>query len=124
MISTVGVIDEKTLARRVRIVASGPCPMLIAGAYVDAAFTSADAAVPAPLVLVVPREAVVEVRGAPLVVVAARKPGTFVGRAVKVGRTTTEDIVIEDGLVDGESVVVTGAILLKGELLRSELESP
>ncbi len=124
VISTVGVIDEKTLARRVRIVASGPCPMLIAGAYVDAAFTSADAAVPAPLVLVVPREAVVEVRGAPLVFVAAREPGTFVGRAVKVGRTTTEDIVIEDGLVDGESVVVTGAILLKGELLRSELESP
>ena len=122
VIATVGVVDERTLARRLRIVPLAPCAWLIAGAYVDASFTSA-AATPAPPVLAVPREAVVEVRGAPLVFVPAGPPGTFLARAVKLGRSSAEDVVIEDGLTDGESVVIGGAILLKGELLRAELES-
>jgi hypothetical protein len=42
---------------------------------------------------------------------------------VRVGRTTTEDVAIDDGLGEGDAVVVVGAVLLKGELLRAELES-
>jgi cobalt-zinc-cadmium efflux system membrane fusion protein len=56
--------------------------------------------------------------------VATPERGVFVGRAVRVGAATSDDVTIEDGLTEGENVVVSGAILLKGELLRTELESP
>lgn len=123
VVSTVGVVDERTRARRVRIVAAGPCAMLVAGAYVDASFTSAALAMAATPVLAVPKDAVVDVRGAPTVFVATAPSGTFAAHVVRVGRATTEDVAVEDGLSEGDPVVVVGAILLKGELLRSELES-
>jgi cobalt-zinc-cadmium efflux system membrane fusion protein len=121
--ATLGVVDESTRARRVRILPDGPCPLLVAGAYVDASFTSSALATAAAPVLAVPKEAVVDVRGAPTVFVAAPQSGTFAARSVRVGRTTTEDVAIDDGLGEGDPVVVVGAVLLKGELLRAELES-
>lgn len=121
--ATVGLVDEKTRARRVRIVPDGPCALLVPGAYVDAAFTSAALGGGAAPALSLPKDAVVEVRGAPTVFVAGKKPGTFAAHVVRVGRTTTEDVSIEDGIEDGDRIVVVGAVLLKGELLRSELES-
>ncbi|HSO37822.1 MAG TPA: efflux RND transporter periplasmic adaptor subunit [Labilithrix sp.] len=124
VVSTLAVVDERTLARRVRIVPVAPCPMLVAGSYIDASFTSAAVAGVTPQTLAIPKEAVVDVRGAALVFVATPERGVFVGRAVRVGAATSDDITIEDGLTEGENVVVSGAILLKGELLRTELESP
>jgi cobalt-zinc-cadmium efflux system membrane fusion protein len=123
VVSTVGVVDERTRARRVRIVPNGACAMLVAGAYIDASFTSASLAIGAAPVLAVPKDAVVDVRGAPTVFVARPPSGTFAAHLVRTGRATTEDVAIEEGLAEGDPVVVVGAVLLKGELLRAELES-
>ena len=122
--TTVGLVDERTRARRVRIVPDGPCALLVPGAYVDAMFTSSSLGIASEPVLALPKNAVVEVRGAPTVFVAAKKPGAFTAHVVRVSRTTTEDVAIESGLAEGDQVVVEGAVLLKGELLRAELESP
>ncbi len=121
--ATVGLVDERTRARRVRIVPDGPCALLVPGAYVDAAFTSAALGIESAPALALPKEAVVDVRGAPTVFVAEGKPGAFSAHVVRVGRTTTEDVAVDDGIAEGDRVVVVGAVLLKGELLRSELES-
>jgi membrane fusion protein, heavy metal efflux system len=121
--ATVGLVDEKTRARRVRIVPDGPCAILVPGAYIDAAFTSTALGAASTPALAVPKDAVVDVRGAPTVFVAHGKPGSFTAHVVRVGRTTTDDVSIDDGVTEGDRVVVVGAVLLKGELLRSELES-
>jgi cobalt-zinc-cadmium efflux system membrane fusion protein len=121
--STLGVVDDRTRARRIRIVPDGPCALLVPGAFVEASFTSAQLGAAAPAALAIPKEAVVDVRGAPTVFVAEPQSGAFAARAVHVGRATTDDVAIEDGLAEGDRVVVVGAVLLKGELLRSELES-
>ena len=120
--ATLAVIDDKTRARRIRIVPDGPCAFLAPGAFVDASFTSM--ASDASIAVVVPKGAVVDVRGAPTVFVAHGNDGVLSARVVRVGRTTSEDVAIEDGLAEGESVAITGSVLLKGELLRGELESP
>jgi multidrug efflux pump subunit AcrA (membrane-fusion protein) len=107
----------------VRIVPDAPCALLVPGAYIDAAFTSAALGVESVPVLSLPRDAVIDVRGAQTVFVAESKSGTFAAHVVRVGHTTTEDVAIDDGIAEGDRVVVVGAVLLKGELLRSELES-
>jgi cobalt-zinc-cadmium efflux system membrane fusion protein len=122
--ATVDLVDERTRARRVTIVPDGPCALLVPGAYVDAAFTSSSLGSAGEPTLALPKDAVVEVRGAPTVFVAEKKPGSFTAHVVRVSRTTTEDVAIESGIAEGDQVVVTGAVLLKGELLRAELESP
>lgn len=121
--ATVGLVDDKTRARRVRIVPDGPCAILVPGAYIDAAFTSSALGASAAPTLALPKDAVVDVRGAPTVFVAHGKPGSFAAHVVRLGRTTTDDVAIDDGVTEGDRVVVVGAVLLKGELLRSELES-
>ena len=123
ILSTIAVVEEKSRARRLRIAPDGPCTMLVPGAYVDVSLTSASLPAGAGAVLAVPKEAVVDVRGASTVFVAGAEKGTFAARVVRTGRQTTEDIAIEDGVAEGDLVATTGAVLLKGELLRSELES-
>ncbi|MDB4934277.1 MAG: putative Co/Zn/Cd efflux system rane fusion protein [Labilithrix sp.] len=123
VLATIAAVDEKTRARRVRVAPDRPCPMLVPGAYVDVSLTSAALGTGAASALAVPKEAVVDVRGAPTVFVAGREKGSFAAHVVRTGRTTTEDIAIDEGLAEGDLVVVVGAVMLKGELLRSELES-
>jgi cobalt-zinc-cadmium efflux system membrane fusion protein len=120
--STLGVVDDRTRARRVRIIPDGACAMLVPGAFIDVSFTSAALGTDAPRILAIPKEAIIDVRGVPTTFVAQPQAGAFVPRFVRVGRATTEDVAIEEGLVEGDSVVVVGALLLKGEMLRSELE--
>jgi cobalt-zinc-cadmium efflux system membrane fusion protein len=117
--SDVGVVDEATRTRSVRLEASEVCAVLVPGGFVDVLLPSEVEATP---VIVVPREAPIEVHEAKVVFVTTDHGATFTARAVRVGRIVGKDAVIEDGLREGEEVVVRGAILLKGELLRSELE--
>jgi multidrug efflux pump subunit AcrA (membrane-fusion protein) len=72
--------------------------------------------------LVVPRNAIVDVRGKPTVFVAGSTPGEFSARAVQAGSGDSNEVTIDSGLSAGEQVVVEGALLLKGELLRADLE--
>jgi cobalt-zinc-cadmium efflux system membrane fusion protein len=96
------------------------CTGMVVGRYVDVTFETHPAGAAG---LVVPKEAAVEIKGARVVFVK-RGPSAFEPRAVRLGQATATEVVVEDGLKDGDSVVVRGAVLLKGEVLRSELEAP
>ncbi|MDB4944388.1 MAG: putative Co/Zn/Cd efflux system rane fusion protein [Labilithrix sp.] len=122
VLSVIGMVDEKTRARRVRIAPDGKCPMLVPGSFVDVSLSQGALGGAAPAVLAVPREAVVDLRGASTVFVAHGAKGSFVARAVRTGRSTATDVAIEEGIAEGDLAVTTGAVLLKGELLRAELE--
>jgi len=58
-------------------------------------------------VIVIPRQALVELQGLFRVYIVA-DDGTVTQRAVKLGPTTGDDVVIEDGLSPGETVIVEG----------------
>lgn len=90
------------------------------GAFVDVAIERASTGDKTRVAL--PRDAVTRVNDLPVVFVQAEKPGSFVARPVR-GITFLGPLVfIEDGVKEGELVVDRGVILLKGELLRAELE--
>ncbi len=115
VVSVSEVVDEQR-QRRVRIAPDAGCIELAAGRTVDAGFTSTAS----PEGLVVPRDAVVEIKGANVVFV--RNPeGAYVARSVRVGLRTETESLIDEGLVEGDVIVVQGVVLLKGEVLRSEL---
>ncbi len=69
---------------------------------------------PGASVLVLPREAVIEVGGQAFVFVQAAD-GRFVRRPVVTGMASGDSIHIRQGVQAGERVVVKGALLLKGE---------
>lgn len=117
-VSDVGVVEEATRTRALRLVPTAPCPTLVPGGFVDVALPTTEAA--AKPEIVVPREAVVDVHGAKVVFVEKDK-GTFVARHVRVSAITGVDAIVDEGLSEGESVAVRGGILLKGELLKAEL---
>jgi len=68
-------------------------------------------------VLVVPSAAVQELRGKPIVFVRTAQ-GSFERRDVTLGAEAEGWIEVRSGVTQGESVVTTGAFLLKSELLR------
>lgn len=120
------VIDETARAQTLRLLPAAGCAWLVPGGYVDVVFSAPPAAPAAPAAreIVVPKEAVVDVHGAPAVFVPAAAAGEFTVHAVRVRGAPTVDLVVEAGLVEGEKVVIAGALLLKGELLRAELGGP
>jgi cobalt-zinc-cadmium efflux system membrane fusion protein len=109
------VVDEQH-QRHVRIAPDAGCTGLGVGRYVDAGFASGTVQ-PG---LVVPRDAVVEIKGADTVFVRAAD-GSFAARAVRIGVRTESERVIDEGVREGEQVVVQGVVLLKGEVLKAEL---
>jgi len=62
------------------------------------------------------------VRGKPTVFIAGSAPGEFDAHAVQAGSGDANELTIESGVSAGEQVVVEGALLLKGELMRADLE--
>lgn len=117
VVSVFGVVEADRQVR-VRLAPSPTCSGLAAGRYADVAFAAAPSDVPA---LAVPKEAVVDVKGASVVFVA-RGDGSFEVRPVRVGASTSRELAIEEGVAAGDQLAVAGAVLLKGELLRAELE--
>lgn len=114
-----GVVDAATRTASVRIEPHASCGPLPSGAYVDVTFRRPDPA-ESP-VLVVPRDAVVDVRGVATAFVADPATGAVSVRALRVRDVPGPDLVVEAGVAEGERVVREGAVLLKGELLRAEL---
>ena len=115
--AAVSLIDERTRSRKVRVVPTAPCEGLVAGGYAEVAFDSGGV-----IALALPRAAVIDVRGASTVFVALADPGSFEPRVVVVGTTSADDVSIVDGVREGERVVTIGAVLLKGEMLRADLQ--
>ncbi len=119
----VGVVDSaRTIALLIRITSA--CPELVPGRFVDVSFGEAVIAVEgdAGADLYVASAAIVEVRGVPSVFVAGATEGKFTRRAVRTGATSGDDTVVAAGLASGDRVVTRGALLLKGELLRGDLQ--
>ncbi len=114
-----GVVDSATRTVSVRLEPEAACGKLVAGAFVDVSFRRRNPQEGAALV--VPRDAVVEVHGAPFAFVIGDAPGEVLVRPVRVLDEPGPDLVIESGLTERDQVVRTGTLLLKGELLRAEL---
>jgi cobalt-zinc-cadmium efflux system membrane fusion protein len=119
---SLGGIDPQTRTLAVRLAPDRTCSWLIPGSFVDVILTSASERASLPAGLVVPRSAIVDVRGKPTVFVAGSAPGEFSARAVQAGFGDADQVTIDSGLSAGEQVAVEGALLLKGELVRAELE--
>ncbi len=114
------VYDAATRTRALRVTPDAGCAGLTAGGFADVV-TNDDAA-GAPVV-VVPREAIVDLRGTPVVFVERGNKGDFVARGVRVsGGIESDDAVVEAGVGPGERIAVGGALLLKGELMRADLQ--
>jgi cobalt-zinc-cadmium efflux system membrane fusion protein len=75
-----------------------------------------------PQLVALPRSAVVELDSVPIVFVATELQGQFRVVALTVARHTETTTWVEQGLVGGERVASRGALLLKGELMKSRLE--
>ncbi|MGE5786395.1 MAG: efflux RND transporter periplasmic adaptor subunit [Myxococcales bacterium] len=69
-----------------------------------------------------PRSAVVEIDGVPIAFVATETEGRYRLAPLSVHKHTEVTTWVERGLVGGERVVSRGALLLKGEWLKSRLE--
>jgi cobalt-zinc-cadmium efflux system membrane fusion protein len=115
-------VDPATRTRTVRIAPDAPCSGLVAGGQAEATLTlePPDGAASARI-LVIPSGAAVEIRGAPFAFVSKGAPATFEARPLELGPRLGEWVVVNAGLTEGDQVVTDGAILLKGELIRSEL---
>lgn len=118
-----GLIEGASRARTLRIEPKAACGFLVTGGWVEVGFATAAPAV-TTAVLVIPAEAVVDLRGVPVVFVLVEEGDKLVFRpkSVRLAPGLGLDAVIEDGLSEGERVAVRGTLLLKGELLRGELE--
>jgi membrane fusion protein, heavy metal efflux system len=117
-------VDAPTRSRRVRLAPEGACAGLVPGAQADVEVEVAAPASPdggVDDVLVVPARAVLDMKTAMVVFVKGREPGAFDVRPIEPGLRIGDDLVIGAGVTEGDEVVVDGAILLKGELMRSEL---
>ncbi|MEO6602803.1 MAG: efflux RND transporter periplasmic adaptor subunit, partial [Polyangiaceae bacterium] len=116
-----GGIDSQTRTSALRLKPDKGCKWLVQGSFVDIVFTDPTTEGTAQEV-VVPRNAVVDVYGKPTVFVAGAAPGEFSARQVRVGSGDATQVTIDSGVSAGEAIVVEGAVLLKGELLRADLE--
>jgi cobalt-zinc-cadmium efflux system membrane fusion protein len=116
------VDDTRAIPLRIRI--DGTCDTLSVGSYVDVRLPTRSAAQTgdAGAALLVPAAAVADVRGFPTVFLATAEEGRFEARRVRKGATWGSDVAIEAGLAPGDRVATSGVLLLKGELLRGEMQ--
>lgn len=116
-------IDEATRSRSVRVEPDASCTGLSPGGFVDVRVRDG---VPqrgeAPTGLVVPSDAVVEIHGVTVVFAAEPKPGSFRLVTVRTRPAGPREMVVEEGLAEGSAIAIVGTLLLKGEVLRAELE--
>jgi multidrug efflux pump subunit AcrA (membrane-fusion protein) len=111
-----GAVDEKTRRIDVRIEVGNTSNHLKPGMFADVAIVTGSAT----NVLAVPEESLQRIDEQDVVFVAGEK-SRFTKRVVTLGHTESGQTEILNGLNDGERVVATGSILLKSELLKSEL---
>lgn len=114
-----GPVDPDSRTRALRLEPTAPCPWLSPGAFVTAGVTLPGSDL-GETGLVLPREAVIDVHGVTVVFVG--DGDGYVARGVRVRQGLDGSAIVESGLAGGEEVVVSGALLLKGEVLRGELQ--
>ncbi len=111
-------LDETTRSAQVRVVLENPERRLknntLAAGVVE---------LEAPIVLAVPRSAVLW-SGSPPRVFVATAPGVYEPRAVRLGRTGDTDWEVLAGLAPGEEVVLAGNLLLDSQAQMDQLAVP
>ena len=114
-------IDEAKRTMGVMIELQEGCPGMSAGGFADATLRLTPSG--SQQVLVVPREALVDLDGVPMLFVERAPHGTglFEVRIVRTGLSDGAHVVVEEGLREGERVATVGAFLLKGEHMKAEL---
>jgi cobalt-zinc-cadmium efflux system membrane fusion protein len=113
-------VDPMTRTVPFRVRPEATCPELVEGGFVEVTLPRPPAG--GQTLVVVPRDALVELDAVPVVFVGTPNAAQFRAVAVRVARVTSGNAYLEDGVKAGEPVVVRGAILLKGELMRAALE--
>jgi RND family efflux transporter MFP subunit len=114
-----GVVDEnRTVGVRVRL--EEPCALRVSGRSLTVELPLSGDTTTSEAVVLVPKAAVIDLRGKSVVFVQEDDRPRFSWRAVRTGPNVGSSIVVEDGLREGERVVVRGTVLLKGEVVRAE----
>jgi cobalt-zinc-cadmium efflux system membrane fusion protein len=120
-ISHIGdVVDEKTRTVKARVTIVNSNGLLKPGMFASVKIDN-----PKGLrdkLLVIPESSILS-EGDSRYVFVTSEDGRFVKRAVIIGRTFGSKIEISGGLKEGESVVTSGAFILKSELKKKELEA-
>ncbi|MBX3206240.1 MAG: efflux RND transporter periplasmic adaptor subunit [Labilithrix sp.] len=117
-------VETSTRSRKVRLAPDVACVGLAPGAQVEVEIAVPARASPdggADDVLVLPAAAALEIKSTTIVFVKGAEAGAFEVRPIEPGLRIGGDLVVGAGVAEGEEVAVEGAILLKGELMRSEL---
>ena len=113
-----GVVDEaRTVTVRLRL--AHPCSLHATGRSQTVTIPLAAAAA-GVAELLIPAASVVEIRGRQVVFVQEGNSPVFSTRCLRLGSRIGDQVVVDDGLKEGERVVVHGTVLLKGEVLRLE----
>jgi cobalt-zinc-cadmium efflux system membrane fusion protein len=110
------VLDPATRTMRLRLELPNPERKLKPAMYATVRVYSE----PEPNVLLIPQAAVQRDRDRQFVFVQ-REPAVFEARDVKLGHSNGQDIKVQDGLLEGESIVTNGAFVLKSELLGEQI---
>jgi cobalt-zinc-cadmium efflux system membrane fusion protein len=112
------VLDEKTRTLPIRVELDNPDGLLRPGLFGSLTIASE---VGAKTVPVVPEGAVQDVEDRQIVFVPGEKPGEFNAVTVQIAGRDRGRVAISDGLKAGAKVVVSGAFLLKSELLKDQM---
>jgi cobalt-zinc-cadmium efflux system membrane fusion protein len=121
---------KRTVGYRLR--PTEECVGLLEGGFADVTIplksqdvpknAGADAGNVEPDVVVIPRSAIVELDGVATTFVALAKPGQYQLTPLTIKRHGEHHSVVDQGLTGTERVVSKGALLLKGEWMKSRLE--
>lgn len=111
-------VDPATRSRKLRLAPDGSCGGLVGGAQAE---VEIEVGAGSGEVFTIPLTALIELKGSTIVFVSKATKGSFEVRAVEPGARIGEDVVITAGLHEADRVVSEGGVLLKGELMRSEL---
>ena len=115
------VVDERTRAVGVRVVVRNGEGLLKPGMFATATLKAgSSSSAPAPLAVIVPREAVQRI-GEENVVFTPLGDGAFRAVEVQVGVDAGRAIQVVEGLEAGQKVVTTGAFVLKSELSKGAM---
>lgn len=113
------VLDTTTRTVRARIEVPNRDRALRPGMFATARISASDSGAVMP---VVPRDAVQELEGKTVVFVPSDHPGEFRPRPVVLGAAVgAELVIIAAGLTIGDSIVVSGAFMLRSELAKGEI---
>ncbi|MCW5800673.1 MAG: Putative Heavy metal efflux system, membrane fusion protein [Nitrospira sp.] len=110
------VLDPATRTMRLRLELPNPERKLKPAMYATVRVYSE----PEANALLIPESAVQRDRDRQFVFVE-REPAKFEARDVKLGNSNGREIKVEDGLLEGESIVTKGAFVLKSELLGEQM---